>query len=58
MCAEFYTVDAEEAELARRRHKQMIELADWDALDLDVLLSDREIWAGSAGRGNGGKERK
>lgn len=51
MCAEFYTVDAEETELARRRHKQMVELADWDALDLDELTSDRAMWSGAAGRG-------
>ena len=41
----FHTVDTEAAEMARRRHNQMIELADWDALDLDILASDRAMWA-------------
>lgn len=45
----FHTVDTEAAEMARRRHNQMIELADWDALDLDILASDRAMWSEGAG---------
>ena len=44
----FYTIGTVPAGLARRRHNQTVELADWDALDLDVLASDREMWAEGA----------
>ncbi len=57
--AESRKIDRQSAERGAWRHNQEAELADWDALDLDVLTSDRELWAGSgkpgekAGEGGG-----
>ena len=48
--------DKGKATRAAWRHNQMVELADWDALDLDVLASDRAMWSESAGCGDEGGE--
>lgn len=45
--------DWDKVKLAQWRHNQQVELADWDALDLDELTCDREMWSG---RGSGAEK--
>lgn len=54
------SVAEEDARRGAWRRNQEVELADWDALDLDVLASDREMWsaAGSAPGGGAEEERR